>query len=132
MSIRKLKIIKHKKGNIIKILSKKDIFFRRFGECYISEIKSKQIKAWRYHKKNAQKIFLIEGKCKIILLNKKKVNTYILNSIDAKLLIIPKNTWYGFQNLTNRKIKILNIIENDYDEKEILRKKIKEINYNWL
>ena len=34
--------------------------------------KSKKIKAWRYHKRNSQKIVLIDGKCKVVLINKKK------------------------------------------------------------
>ena len=132
MLIHKLKVIKHQKAKIIKILKKKDIFFKKFGECYISEIKPKQIKAWRFHKKNSKKIFLLDGRCKIVILNKKKINSYILNSKIASLLIIPKNCWYGFKNLTNKKIKILNIIDNKYDENEVLRKEIKEIKHNWL
>ena len=131
MKIRKLKVIKHQKGNIVKILNRKDPFFKKFGECYISEIKSRQIKAWRYHKKNSQKIFLIDGKCKVVLINKKKIKYHVLNSKIASLFMIPINTWYGFQNLTNKKIKILNIIDNNYDEEEMFRKKLNEIKYKW-
>tara|TARA_B100001057_G_scaffold496753_2_gene599038 strand:- start:567 stop:962 length:396 start_codon:yes stop_codon:yes gene_type:complete len=131
MSIRRLKIVKNSKGNIIKILSRNDTFFKKFGECYISEIKSKKIKAWRYHKRNSQKIVLIDGKCKVVLINKKKIKSYILNSKINSMLIIPKNIWYGYYNLTKKKIKILNIIDDKYDKKEILKKKINEIYYKW-
>ena len=44
MLIHKLKVIKHQKGNIIKILKKKDIYFKKFGECYISEINQNRLK----------------------------------------------------------------------------------------
>ena len=81
----------------VKILSKNDSFFKKFGECYISEIKPKKIKAWRYHKKNSQKIFLIEGKCKVILIKKKIIKKFILNSTNPSMLIIPKKTWYGYK-----------------------------------
>ena len=37
-----LKIIKNSKGDILKFLSKKDKFFRVFGEVYFSEIKKKK------------------------------------------------------------------------------------------
>ena len=131
MPIHRLKVVKNIKGNIIKILSKNDSFFKNFGECYISEIKPKKIKAWRYHKKNSQKIFLIEGKCKVILIKKKIIKKFILNSTNPSMLIIPKKTWYGYKNLVNKKIKILNIIDNKYNKKEILKKEIHEISYRW-
>ena len=69
MLIHKLKVIKHQKGNIIKIL-KKNIYFKKFGECYISEIKQNRLKP-RFHK-NSQKIFLLMENYKIVILNKKK------------------------------------------------------------
>ena len=47
----KLKIIQNEKGDILKYLSKKDKFFKRFGETYFTEIKKNKIKGWNYHKK---------------------------------------------------------------------------------
>ena len=46
------KIIKVKKGDILKYLSKKDKFFSGFGEVYFSEIKKNKTKGWNLHKKN--------------------------------------------------------------------------------
>lgn len=126
-----LKKIKNSQGDLFKILSKKDKNFKRFGECYISEIKPKKIKAWRYHKKNKQKIIVINGECRIILFIKNKFKNYNLSYKNKKLLIIPKKTWYGIHNFTRKKTQILNILENIYDEREVIRKKEKEILYTW-
>ena len=57
MSINKIRVVKLKKfnnsiGDTMKYLSKKNSFFKGFGETYFSEIKKNKIKGWNYHKKN--------------------------------------------------------------------------------
>ncbi len=126
-----LKVIKNKKGNLIKIYSKRD-FFRRIAESYISEINPNKIKAWRFHKKTNQKLVLIEGNCIVVVFSNKKIKKFKLSYKKPRLLQIPKKTWYGFKNLSSKKkVKILNFIDKKYDENEIERKKINEIRYNW-
>lgn len=127
----KLKEIGHPKGDITKILTKDSIFFQNFGECYLSEIKPKKIKAWRYHKRSTQRIFLISGKCKIVGINGKKIYKINLSEKDKKLIIIPPKYWYGFKNTGFKKVKLLNITNKKYNEKEILRKNENELNYAW-
>ena len=46
------KIIKNSKGDILKFVSTKNVFFKRFGEIYFSEIKKNKTKGWNFHKKN--------------------------------------------------------------------------------
>ena len=52
LKILKQKIINNKKGDILKFISKKDSFFKKFGETYFTEIKKNKTKGWNYHKKN--------------------------------------------------------------------------------
>ena len=42
VKLKKIKIIKNKKGNIIKFLNFKKNFFKNYGEIYFSEVKKKQ------------------------------------------------------------------------------------------
>ena len=126
-----LKQIKQKKGNIIKIIKKDDFFFNSFGELYISEIKPYEIKAWRYHKKSTQNIFLLAGKCKLVCQLKNKFVEIKLSENSRKLVIIPKKCWYGFENIGRKKVKLLNFCNKKFLENEILRRKIKEIKFNW-
>ena len=126
-----IKSIKNAKGNIFKILSSKSNFFNNFGDCYISEINSLKLKAWRCHKRSIQNIFIISGKCKLVVYFKNKFHQIYLSSISPKLVIIPNNAWYGFQNMGTKKVKLLNITNRNYSEKEILRKKKNEIDYDW-
>ena len=39
-----INVIKNKKGDILKFISKKNTFFRKFGEVYFSEINEKKNK----------------------------------------------------------------------------------------
>ena len=60
----KNKIIKSKKGDIIRFVSKKNSFYRKFGEVYFSEIKKNKIKGWNFHKRNICLISVPYGKVK--------------------------------------------------------------------
>ena len=39
--------------------------------------------------------------------------------------------WYGFKNIGKNKVKLLNIVNLNYNEKEIQRKNKNQINYEW-
>ena len=54
MKKRKIKIIKNKKGNIIKFLNFKKKLLPKYGELYFSEVKKGQFKGWKYHEKRNQ------------------------------------------------------------------------------
>ena len=52
------KSFKNNKGDLLKFVSKKDFFFKSFGEIYFNEINYKKKKGWIKHKKN-QCIFAV-------------------------------------------------------------------------
>lgn len=126
------RIIKNKNGNLIKILEKKKIFNNNFKECYISEIKPNKIKAWRFHNKLSQNIFIIDGKCLVVIILNKKFRKILLSEKKPGILKIPCKHWYGFKNLSKkRKVRILNFIDRPYQEEEIIRKTTKSFKYKW-
>ena len=51
IKILKLKIFNNSIGDTMKYLSKKNSFFKGFGESYFSEIKKNKMKGWNYHLK---------------------------------------------------------------------------------
>ena len=52
IKIFKNKIVRNKKGNIIKYVALNNKFFKRFGEIYFNEIYLNKKKGWNLHKKN--------------------------------------------------------------------------------
>ena len=85
------------------------------------------------HLKNNSEIIVIKGKVKFVFFDKdlKFVTEVILSDIMNKKLLIPNNSWYGFKNLSNDNSKILSITYPKFNEKNVLRKKLIEIKYNW-
>ncbi len=134
MKIKKFKsVIKNNpKGNVIKLINANDKFVKFKGEAYISKIKKKRIKAWKLHQKANLNLFIIDGKLKVVTINKK--NNFIINILDSvkmNRIFIPKGTIFGLQNMANRESLILSISDIVYDSKESLSYKISDYEFNW-
>jgi dTDP-4-dehydrorhamnose 3,5-epimerase-like enzyme len=127
------KIFKNKKGDLLKFISKKNPYFKSFGEIYFNEINYKKKKGWIKHKKN-QCIFTVAyGEINFKLIDdRKKSKTFNkeenvrLNKNKHSILIVPPGIWFSFT--TNKKKSILvNLINGTHSDKEILKsQKIKD------
>ena len=124
--------VKNPKGNITKILNKKSKSFKKFGEIYLSKINKNSIKAWKKHTKIHINLAVILGKVKFVVYNdyKKNFTQIILSGKKKRIFYIPAKLWFGFKGL-EKKNTILSISSEISSEKEIKRKKLKEIKYNW-
>ena len=114
-----LKIIKNKKGDILKYLSKKDNFFSKFGEVYFSEIYKNKIKGWNLHTKNTCMIVVPSGKVQFTLIKnkQKKQKKITIGRKNYKLLIIPPGIWFSFKSLTNTSL-VVNCIDRPHSPNE--------------
>ena len=124
------KIIRHKKGNIKKFITKKSKEFKGFGECYFSEIKKNQIKGWKKNRTTNQMISVIKGKVKFFLLDDRKKKINKLNLIldenkNYKKIIIPKNVWYAFNGVSDEKSILFNFLSIEHRNTETINKKFK-------
>ena len=118
----KIKNINLNKGKIIKLLNKKEKFFKGFGECYLNEVKKNNVKGWNYHKKNTCIIYPISGKFLFTFTNNfknKKIITIDKNK--RKLILIPPKTWFKFKSLSNNAV-LMNIINNVHSDNELKKK----------
>ncbi len=116
------KIFKNNKGKIIKFVSKKNIFFKKFGEVYLNYIKKNKKKGWILHKKNKCLFICGSGKVQFHLINHQgleKKMTIAENS--GKILEIPKKIWFSFESKKKNSL-LLNLIEEIHDDKEVIKK----------
>ena len=127
VKLREVKIIKNNKGKIFKIFN--NIHLKNKYELYSSEVKVNTIKAWKYHKKITNNFYVTIGKVKFVILKKNKFLNFTINN--SQILTLPPGYWYGFKGMGNSKSYILNLINKKHNEKEMLRKKIHQIKYNW-
>ena len=129
--IKQIKKISNSEGEIIKILNEQDQNYKGFGELYTSSINNRTIKAWKCHQKMTLNLRVILGEVKFVFSDgKSNFKEFILSSKDLFLITVPPNIWYGFTGLDEFSL-ILNFTDLVFEENEILRKKIKDIKYDW-
>ncbi|WP_440931019.1 WxcM-like domain-containing protein [Candidatus Pelagibacter sp.] len=112
--VKKIKIIKNPNGNLYKMISKDDLYFKKFGEIYFSEVLPKKFKGWKFHEKRTQLITVINGSVRFYI--KKNIEDKP-ETIDIKfpdnmniLKIMPK-TFYSFKCMSKKKSLIINLID---------------------
>ena len=73
------------------------------------------------------------GKVKFVFFSEKfkKFRTIIIGEKNYKLISVPPKIWFGFMGISKHKSLIINLASHTHSKKEILRKKIKDINFNW-
>ena len=98
-----IKIIKNKKGDLIKYLSSRDSFFKKFGEIYFSEIKKGQIKGWNLHKRYKCHLAVISGSVTFNFVDSRKNSKtslkkekITLSKKNYAVLLVPPKIWFNF------------------------------------
>ena len=126
----KKKIIKNKKGDILKFFTNKDFFYKKFGEIYFSEIKKNKIKGWNFHKKNTCLFIVPSGKVEFFFIDgRKKSKSYLKEqkiTVDKKnyfVILLPPQIWFSFKSLTKLSL-VANCIETPHSDKETKKKEI--------
>ena len=123
----KIKIIKNRKGDILRFISKKNKFFKSFGEIYFTEINYRKLKGWNLHKKN--KSFLTVCYGKVILhfidgMNKSKTfnreKQMILGKKNHGIIVVPPGVWFSFTTF-NKKAVIANFLNKPHSDNETIK-----------
>ncbi len=123
----KQKVFKNSKGDLLKFVSKKDKFFKSFGEIYFNEINRNNVKGWILHKKN-QCIFtsvhgeitfrLYDGRKKSLSYKQNEQTT--LSKKNYNILIVPPGIWFSFFT-KNSKSVLANLINTPHSDKESIK-----------
>jgi len=127
IKIIKKEIIKNKKGNILKFINKKDLFFRGFGEIYFSQIKKNKTKGWNLHKKHTCLISVPYGKVSFSIYDFKfkKIIKVDIGPHNNKIIQIPPGYWFSFKSIDKHSV-VANLMNYTHVKKET--KKISVIN----
>ena len=133
IKITPLKIVRASKGNILRVLQKKELNNWKFAEAYFSKIKYKKVKAWKFHSKMTLNLVVPYGKVKFVFYSARNKIFKIIEIGEKKYsrITVPPKIWFGFKGMSKNESLILNITNITHDKKEILRKKINQIKFNW-
>jgi len=125
--------ISHPDGDILKGIKLSDNIISSFGESYYSWINRGKRKAWRYHKKITNNFIVLNGDLNINIINKiGNVESICIKSSQNLMFTLFPKTWYGFECVSDCDVLINNIIDQEFNEDEILRKSIEEFEGKWL
>lgn len=111
---KKIKIIKNPNGNLYKMISKDDLYFKKFGEIYFSEVLPKKFKGWKFHEKRTQLITVINGSVRFYIkknIEDKPETVDIKFADNMNILKIMPKTFYSFKCMSKKKSLIVNLID---------------------
>ena len=119
------KIIKNKKGNILKFINRKDFFFKGFGEIYFSQIKKNKIKGWNLHKKHTCLICVPSGKVSFSIYDPriKKITKVTIGPHNNKIIQIPPGFWFSFKSIDKNSV-VANLMNYSHLKSETKKKNI--------
>ena len=131
MSLSKIKIIKLKistnpKGDVLKYLTRKNKYFKKFGEVYFNEIKKNKVKGWNFHKKCWCLLAVPYGKVKFTFaenINSKK-KTIIIGKKNYSLIVVPPRIWFNFMSIKKISL-VVNTLNHIHNKNETLKIPIK-------
>jgi dTDP-4-dehydrorhamnose 3,5-epimerase len=136
-----LKELADDRGAVLHMLSINAPDFKRFGECYFSEVKPGAIKAWKMHHKQTQNFAVPVGRLRLVIFDdrdssKTKGNLKILElgRPDAYLRVqIPPGLWYGFACIGENSALLANCADMPHEPSESERKSVSDssIPYDW-
>lgn len=122
IKIIKLKISKNPKGDVLKYLTRKNKYLKKFGEVYFTEIRKNKTKGWNYHKKCFCLLTVPYGKVKFIF--KKKMNgkkkEFTIGKKNHSLLVVPPKIWFSFKSIENISL-VVNTLNEIHKKNETLK-----------
>ena len=127
MSLSKIKIIKLKistnpKGDVLKYLTRKNKYFKKFGEVYFTEIKKNKVKGWNFHKKCWCLLTVPYGKVKFTFaenINSKK-KTIIIGKKKYFIIVVPPRIWFNFMSIKKISL-VVNTLNHVHNKNETLK-----------
>ncbi len=131
--VKKLKTIPTDGGNVLHALKNSENIVNSLGEIYFSSVSQNHIRAWKLHTKMTLNLIVPVGMVKFVFYLKEKNQflEYLIGENNYCRITVPPRTWFGFQGLNKKQNLIMNIADLEHDPKEMQKKHIIEINYNW-
>ena len=124
-------------GHLTKLHYAADPIAASIREVYISEMNPGCINAWKSHNECAQNFIVVQGKVLIVSAlyssanDSYKFGTAVLSESDTRLISIPAGVFYGFKPLEGEACRILNVIDQDYDDNKVVRIGLDKIKFDW-
>lgn len=140
--VKKLKLIPDERGRLMEILRSDDSVFIKFGQVYMTTAYPGVVKAWHYHKLQADAFTCVSGKIILALYDPrpesptyKKLDEFAI-SLETPLLVrIPPLVYHGFKCVSRQEAIVINTVTEPYNRKDPDEYKVdpydNDIDYDW-
>jgi len=120
-----LKVIPDERGRLMEILRCDDEIFEQFGQAYITTAYPGAVKAWHYHKNQADHFCVIAGMMKVVLHDAREgsvtygeTNEFFMGVHNLMVLKIPREVYHGFKCISETEAICLNIPTRQYNRED--------------
>ncbi len=123
VQIKPLKLIPDDRGRLTEILRSDDPIYEQFGQVYVTTAKPGVIKAWHYHKRQADHWVCLAGRARVGLYDPRegsatrgKSNEFFMTPEEPFLVKIPIEVYHGFKGMDPvKETMIMNVSTQPYD-----------------
>lgn len=140
--VRELKPIPDERGWLVELMRPDWDVFDKFGQVYLTTIYPGVVKAWHYHKKQADHMICIKGMLKLALYDSRKSSSthkqlaeVFFGDQKPLLVKIPPLVYHGFKAIGEETAYVINVPTELYNYKEPdefrLPPDTKQIPYDW-
>ena len=139
VSLHPLKQISVPKGDLWHAFKVSDEGFVGFGEAYLTQIESHQVKGWKRHNRYVLNIVVIVGAVKFVIYDdrqesatKGQFEEVILSPSDNyQRLTVAPGLWMAFAGAASQTSMLMDLIPELHRPEESDRKELEEIKYNF-
>jgi dTDP-4-dehydrorhamnose 3,5-epimerase len=142
VGIRRCKVLPDERGRLGEIFRADDPWFEKFGQVYFTTTYPGVVKAWHYHKKQTDHIYVVKGMLKIAIFDDRKdsptygvVNELYIGEHNPALVRIPPGVQHGWMCVGGTEAYIVNITSETYNYSEPDEYRTdphdNQIPYNW-
>jgi dTDP-4-dehydrorhamnose 3,5-epimerase len=139
---KQLRVVPDERGRLMEILRADDDLFQQFGQVYISTTYPRVVKAWHFHKIQADNIAVVKGMLKLALYDpregsptKGEVNEFYIGEHNPMLIHVPKEVCHGWMCISEEESIAINIPTEAYNYDEPDEYRIhphdNDIPYDW-
>jgi dTDP-4-dehydrorhamnose 3,5-epimerase len=123
--IKELKVIPDERGRLMEILRSDDEGFTGFGQVYMTTAYPGVVKAWHYHKIQADNMAVVSGMMKLVLYDgreesptKGEVMEIFFGEHRPRLVTIPRMIYHGFKCISDKEAIVVNVPTEAYNHRE--------------
>lgn len=142
VKIKHLTVIPDERGRLTEMLRRDDDIFTKFGQVYLTTAYPGVVKAWHYHKKQADNFVVVKGMMKVVLYDARegsstfgRINEFFMGDYNLMLLRIPEGVYHGFKCISETEAMVINIPTEPYNHQTPDEYRVpphsKDIPYDW-